>query len=133
MSEPSSTTRLRTPLGRVRGLGSAKEGAQHWWVQRLTSVALVPLILWLVASLIGLVGADYATFINWLRQPLNTILMIVLLAAGFWHLQLGLQVIIEDYVHHEAAKIAGIVVVKFATAFLALGGIFSVLKIAFGG
>jgi succinate dehydrogenase / fumarate reductase membrane anchor subunit len=117
----------------VRGLGSAKAGAQHWWIQRLTSVALVPLILWLVASLIGLVGADYATFVGWLRQPLNTILMIVLLAAGFWHLQLGVQVIIEDYVHHEAAKIASIVVVKFATAFLALGGIFSVLKIAFGG
>lgn len=133
MSEPSSTTPLRSPLGRVRGLGSAKAGAQHWWVQRLTSVALVPLILWLVASIIGLAGADYATFTGWLRQPLNTILMIVLLAAGFWHLQLGLQVIIEDYVHHEAAKIASIVVVKFATAFLALGGIFSVLKIAFGG
>lgn len=133
MSEPNSSTSLRSPLGRVRGLGSAKEGAQHWWIQRLTSVALVPLILWLVASLIGLVGADYVTFTAWLRQPLDTILTIGLLGAGFWHLQLGLQVVIEDYVHHEAAKIASIVVVKFATAFLALGGIFSVLKIAFGG
>jgi len=133
MSEPGSVERLRSPLGRVRGLGSAKEGAHHWWVQRLTSVALVPLILWFVASIVGLVGADHAAFAAWLRQPLNTILMTALLAAGFWHLQLGLQVIIEDYVHNDAAKIASIVVVKFAAALLALGGIFSVLKIAFGG
>ena len=125
--------RLRTPLGRVRHLGSAKEGANHWWAQRLTSVALVPLIFWFVASLVGLVGADHAIFTGWLRQPLNAILMTVLLAAGFYHLQLGLQVVIEDYVHQEAAKLAGLIVVKFAAALLALAGIFSVLKIAFGG
>jgi succinate dehydrogenase / fumarate reductase membrane anchor subunit len=134
VSQPSSETgRLRSSLGRVRGLGSAKEGAHHWWVQRLTSVALVPLLLWFVASLVGLVGADYASFVGWLRRPLNTILMTALLTAGFWHLQLGLQVIIEDYVHNTAASIASNVVVKFAIALLALGGIFSILKIAFGG
>lgn len=125
--------RLRTPLGRVRGLGSAKEGVNHWWLQRVSSVALVPLILWFVASVVGLIGADHATFVAWLRQPLNTILMTALLAAGFHHLQLGLQVIIEDYVHHEAAKIASLIVMKFAVVLLALAGIFSVLKIAFEG
>lgn len=124
---------LRSTLGRVRGLGAAKEGVGHWWAQRVTSVALVPLLLWFVASLIGLVGADHAAFSAWLRQPFNAMLMTVLLAAGFYHLQLGLQVIIEDYVHHAAAGVAANILVKFAVVLLALSGIFSVLKIAFGG
>jgi succinate dehydrogenase / fumarate reductase membrane anchor subunit len=133
MSQSNPSHRLRTPLGRVRGLGAAKDGVGHWWVQRLTAVALVPLILWFVASIVGLVGADHAAFVAWLSRPFNAVLMTVLLIAGFHHLQLGLQVVIEDYVHHEAAKFAGLVVVKFAAALLALAGIFSVLKIAFGG
>lgn len=120
---------LRSTLGRVRGLGAAKEGVGHWWAQRLTSVALVPLTLWFVASLIGLIGADHAIFTAWVRQPLNAVLMTLLLAVGFHHLQLGLQVVIEDYVHHEGARIAGIIAVKFAAALLGLGGIFSILKI----
>ncbi len=133
MSQSAQDRRLRSALGRVRGLGSAKEGVAHWWAQRLTSVALVPLILWFVASLVGLIGADHAVFTAWLRQPLNAILMTLLLAAGFYHLLLGLQVVIEDYVHHEPVKIASLIVLKFAVALLALLGIFSVLKIAFGG
>jgi succinate dehydrogenase / fumarate reductase membrane anchor subunit len=133
MTQSVQDRRLRSALGRVRGLGSAKEGVAHWWAQRLTSIALVPLILWFVASLVGLIGADHATFVAWLRQPLSAILVTLLLAAGFHHLQLGLQVVIEDYVHHEATKIASLIVMKFAAAVLALLGIFSVLKIAFGG
>lgn len=133
MTESTHNRRLRSPLGRVRGLGAAKEGVGHWWAQRLTAVALVPLTFWFVASIIGLIGADHAVFIAWVRQPLNTILMTLLLAAGFHHLQLGLQTVIEDYVHNEAARIATIITVKFACAILALGGIFAVLKIAFGG
>lgn len=133
MTHSGQSHHLRTPLGRVRGLGSAKEGVGHWWLQRLTSVALVPLILWFVASLVGLIGADHRIFAAWVSQPLNAILMTVLLAVGFYHLQLGLQVVIEDYVHHEAAKLASLIVMKFAAALLALAGIFSVLKIAFGG
>ena len=133
MTESTNNSRLRSPLGRVRGLGAAKEGVGHWWAQRVTAVALVPLTFWFVASIIGLIGADHATFVAWLRQPLNTILMTVFLAVGFHHLQLGLQVVIEDYVHNEAARIASVITVKFACALLALAGIFSVLKIAFGG
>ena len=133
MSQSTENRNLRSPLGRVRGLGSAKEGVGHWWAQRVTSVALVPLILWFVVSLIGLIGADHATFVAWVRQPLDAILLTLLLVAGFHHLQLGLQVVIEDYVHHEAARIASIIAVKFAVVLLGLCGIFSVLKIAFGG
>ena len=133
MTESTNNSRLRSPLGRVRGLGAAKEGVGHWWAQRVTAVALVPLTFWFVASIIGLIGADHAIFVGWLRQPLNAILMTVLLAAGFHHLQLGLQVVLEDYVHNEAVRIASVITVKFACALLALAGIFSVLKIAFGG
>ena len=133
MSQSSDNRQMRSPLGRVRGLGAAKEGVGHWWAQRVTAVALVPLILWFVVSLIALIGADHASFTSWVRQPLNGILLTLLLVAGFHHLQLGLQVVIEDYVHHEAARIAGIIAVKFIVVLLGLCGIFSVLKIAFGG
>jgi succinate dehydrogenase / fumarate reductase membrane anchor subunit len=133
MTDSTHNRRLRTPLGRARGLGAAKEGVGHWWVQRVTAVALVPLIFWFVASIIGLIGADHASFVAWIRHPLNTILMVLLVGVGFHHLQLGLQVVIEDYVHNEAARIASIITMKFAAALVALAGIFSVLKIAFGG
>ena len=133
MSQSSDNRQMRSPLGRVRGLGAAKEGVGHWWAQRVTAVALVPLTLWFVVSLIALIGADHASFIAWVRQPLNVILLTLLLAAGFHHLQLGLQVVIEDYVHCEAVRIASIIAVKFVVVLLGLGGIFSVLKIAFGG
>lgn len=133
MSQSSDNRQMRSPLGRVRGLGAAKEGVGHWWAQRVTAVALVPLMLWFVVSLIALIGADHASFTAWVRQPLNAILMTLLLVAGFHHLQLGLQVVIEDYVHCEAARIASIIAVKFIVVLLGLCGIFSVLKIAFGG
>ncbi|MFN4282271.1 MAG: succinate dehydrogenase, hydrophobic membrane anchor protein [Alphaproteobacteria bacterium] len=123
---------MRTALGRVRHLGSAKEGVQHWWAQRLTAVALVPLTIWFVASVAYLAGADHAAFAGWIARPLNALLMIVLLGAGFHHAQLGLQVVIEDYVHGEAAKLVSLIVVKFAALLLALAGIFAVLKLAFG-
>jgi len=123
---------MRSALGRVRHLGSAKEGVQHWWAQRLTALALVPLTIWFVASVAWLAGADHAGFTAWIARPYNALLMIVLLAAGFHHAQLGLQVVIEDYVHGEGCKLAALVVVKFAALLLALAGIFAVLKIAFG-
>ena len=91
--------RMRSPLGRARGLGSAKEGVEHWWVQRVTAVALAPLMLWLSIALIEGVGSSYTTVVNWLRAPLTTILMVLLLIALFYHTALGLQVVIEDYVH----------------------------------
>lgn len=124
-------TEFRSPLGRVLGLGSAKEGVDHWWAQRLTAVALVPLTLWFAASIVGLIGADYDTFLDWLSQPLVAILMLLFMGATFYHAALGLQVVIEDYVHGEAAKIAAIVALKLACAALGVAATFAVLKIAF--
>ena len=123
---------LRTPLGRVRGLGSAKEGTEHWWMVRLTSLALIPLTIWFVASVVSLAGADYPEVVNWLRSPVVAVLMVILIGTTFQHTQAGLQVVIEDYVHHEPAKLAAILFVKAAALVLALAGIFAVLRIAFG-
>jgi succinate dehydrogenase / fumarate reductase membrane anchor subunit len=124
---------MRTPLGRVRGLGAAKEGVAHWWAQRLTAVALVPLLLWFVASLVQMVGADHAHVVAWIAQPVVAVLLALLFIAGLYHLALGLQVVIEDYVHSEPALIVSLVVVKFGCWILAATAIFSVLKIAFRG
>ena len=123
----------RTPLGNARGLGSAKSGAHHWWMQRLTAIALVPLTLWFVASLIQLTGADHQTATAWLSSPVQAVLMLLLIAATFHHMQLGLQVVIEDYVHSESAKIVVLVLAKLASMLLAAAAAFAVLKIAFGG
>ena len=122
---------LRSPLGRVRGLGSAKGGTHHWWMQRLTAIALVPLTVWFILSLITLSGADHATAAEWLASPLPAVLMILLIVATFHHLQLGLQVIIEDYVHGEGMKLACIIGIKLASFALAVAAGFAVLKIAF--
>jgi succinate dehydrogenase / fumarate reductase membrane anchor subunit len=124
--------RLRSPLGRALGLGSAKEGVEHWWMQRMTAVALVPLALWFVAALIGHVGADHAAAAAWLRSPLTAVAMILLVVATFVHTALGLQVVIEDYVHHEATKIASLVLVRLACWALGAAALFAVLRVAFG-
>ena len=124
---------LRTPLGRVRGLGSAKEGVQHWWAQRLTSLALVPLTIWFVSSLVALAGAEHVDVITWLRSPVVAVSMVLLLGVTFHHTQAGLQVVIEDYVHDEGAKLALILAVKAVALIAALAGIFAVLKIALRG
>lgn len=123
---------LRSPLGRARGLGSAKEGVAHWWAQRLTAVALVPLIIWFVASICAMTGADYAAVREWVASPIVSILLVLLTVAVFHHAQLGLQVVIEDYVHREGCKIAGIVLVKFAAFALAVATILSIVRIALG-
>ncbi|MGE5146160.1 MAG: succinate dehydrogenase, hydrophobic membrane anchor protein [Candidatus Eiseniibacteriota bacterium] len=122
----------RTPIGRARGLGSAKDGTAHWWAQRLTALALVPLVLWFVISVVGLIGQGRGAVLDWIEQPVTAGLMILLIGAVFHHGQLGVQVVIEDYVHNEAAKLALIVLVKFAAVVLALTGILAVLSIAFG-
>ena len=123
---------LRTRLGRVRGLGSAKEGVNHWWGQRLTAIAMVPLFVWFAFSLVALAGAPHATVVAWIRSPVSAVLLIALLAAVFYHLALGVQVVIEDYVHTEWRKLALIIIVKLASALTALVGVLSVLRIAFG-
>ena len=122
---------LRTPLGRVRGLGSAKEGTHHWWMQRVTAVALVPLSLWFIVSLIRLSGADHAAAVAWLASPVTAVFMLLTIIGVFHHLQLGLQVVIEDYIHNEAMKVACVLGVKLASFALAVAAGFAVLKVAF--
>jgi succinate dehydrogenase / fumarate reductase membrane anchor subunit len=124
---------LRSPLGRARGLGSAKDGLHHWWMQRLTAIALVPLTMWFVASIVGLAGSDYAAFAYWFGKPTHATLMVLFLAVGFHHAQLGLQVVIEDYVSHHGWRIGLVVAVKLICFALAALGIVSVLSVTFGG
>ena len=124
---------MKTPLGAVRGLGSAKNGTHHWWMQRLTAVALIPLAVWFVASLVGLVGADFETARTWAAIPVVAIFLILFVVTSLYHFKLGLQVVIEDYVHHEGLKIASQMAVTFASILIAAASVFAVLKIAFQG
>lgn len=122
---------MRTPLARAIGLGSAHRGVEHWWTQRLSAIALVPLTWWFIAAIIAHVGVDYAAFIAWLRNPITSIVMVLLLIALFYHVALGLQVIVEDYVH-SAAKFAVLIAVRFACFVLGTIGILATLRIAIG-
>lgn len=124
---------MRSPLGRVRGLGSAKSGTEHFWAQRVTAVALVPLTLWFVYSVIALTGADHAAASAWVQSPVNAVLLLLLIVATFHHMQLGLQVVIEDYLHGEGLKIASLVIVKGGSLLLGVAAAFAVLKVSFGG
>lgn len=123
---------LRTPLGHVRGLGSAKDGTGHFWLQRLTAIALVPLSVWFAYAALGLVGVGHGGVVAWLQQPVPAILMLLLIATGFYHLKLGVQVIIEDYVHGEAFKLASQISVTLGCVALGVAGAFAVLKISLG-
>lgn len=124
---------MRSPLRQVRGLGSAKEGVAHWWAQRVTAIALIPLVLWLVTGLLSLIGAEHASVLAWIGSPVTAVLLVLLLTTSFYHAQLGLQVVLEDYVHHEGWKLVTILFVKFACLLLGLAAVFGVLKIAFQG
>ncbi len=123
---------LRTPLSKVKGLGSAKEGASHWWNQRLTAIAMIPLALWFSFSIALIAVADYATVTAWIGSPFSTVLMILAVGVGFYHGYLGLQVIIEDYVANEAVKIGMLIAVGLLALLFATVGVVSVLKISFG-
>jgi len=125
-----AATRMRSPLGRAIGLGSAKEGVEDWWLQRITALALVPLTLWFVIAVIRLAGADVDTVRDWVGHPLPAIFLVLLLIATFWHASLGLQVVIEDYAHAEFAKLGLVIVVRLACFALAVAGIFAVLSMA---
>jgi succinate dehydrogenase / fumarate reductase membrane anchor subunit len=120
---------MRSPLGRARGLGSARAGASHWWMQRLTSLALVPLTLWFLCAMIGMLGASRDDVVFWMSGPLPIVLMIALVIATFHHLQAGLQVVIEDYVHDDRLRIGSILLVKGLSLLLALACIISVLRL----
>jgi succinate dehydrogenase / fumarate reductase membrane anchor subunit len=120
---------MRSPLGRARGLGSARAGATHWWMQRLTALALVPLTLWFLCAMIGMLGASRDDVVFWMSGPLPIVLMIALVIATFHHLQAGLQVVIEDYVHDDRLRIGSILLVKGLSLLLALACIISVLRL----
>ena len=124
---------LRTPLAKARGLGSAKDGTHHFWVQRLTAVALIPLTVWFALSLASLATAGQAEVVTWMKSPLSATLMLSFIMAGFWHMKLGLQVVIEDYVHAEPTKMACLIFYNLIAIFLALAASLSVLKMLLGG
>ena len=130
--DPQNIQDMRTPLARAIGLGSAKGGVGAWWAERVSAVALVPLTLWLVASIIAHTGNDYATFIVWLRTPLTAIALILLLVALFYHTALGLQVVIEDYVH-SGIKFEAMIAMRLGCCALATAGVVATLRIAFSG
>jgi succinate dehydrogenase / fumarate reductase membrane anchor subunit len=123
---------LRSPLGRVLGAGSAKQGTQHWWVQRLTSVALVPLSVWFLVSLLTLPSFDHATVVAWMAQSPTALLLILLVLIGTWHSQLGVRVVVEDYVHGAGARTVSLVALTFAHGLLAAAGVVAVLRAALG-
>jgi succinate dehydrogenase / fumarate reductase membrane anchor subunit len=123
---------MRSPLGRAIGLGSAKEGVEHWWALRVTSIALVPLVLWFVVSVIRLTGSEHGDLVDWVSQPITAVLLVLLLIATLYHSALGLQVVIEDYLDNEAARLGLIIAMRLAHVLLAALGIFAVLRIAIG-
>jgi len=133
MNEMSKTNAavMRTPLGRVRGLGSAKSGTHHWWMQRVTSIALLPLTLWFVVSMLSLAGASYAQTRAFLAWPVNAVLMLALIGLTFHHIAAGLQVVVEDYVRKEMQRIAALLVIKGGCWLMALVCAFAVLRVAF--
>jgi succinate dehydrogenase / fumarate reductase membrane anchor subunit len=121
---------LRTPLARARGLGSGKTGTGHFWYQRLTAIVLVLLVPWLLGTLLSLVGADLATAQAVLARPYNAILMAALVVALFWHAKLGLQVVIEDYVHARAVELTLLVLNTLLCALGALASLYAIARIA---
>jgi len=122
---------LRSPIGRVLGLGAAKEGPAHWWSQRITAVALVALTLWFVASLLRFDPTDFAAVTDWVRSPVNAVLLILLIGVTIYHSMLGLQVVIEDYVY-GGLRVITLVTVNFVHYLIAAIALFAVLRIAFG-
>jgi succinate dehydrogenase / fumarate reductase, membrane anchor subunit len=120
---------MRSQLGRVRGLGAAKSGVGHWWGERVTSLALVPLTLWFIAAAIRLLGAPHEAVLDWMASPVTIVLMLCLVLTTFHHMHLGLQVVIEDYVHVESTRFLLLLGVRALTAILALLCIVSVLRL----
>jgi succinate dehydrogenase / fumarate reductase membrane anchor subunit len=123
---------VQSPIARVRGLGPAREGVGHWTRQRLTAISNIVLVLWFVFSAMALAGAGYEEVRAWLASPVPASLMILLVISTFYHARLGVQVVIEDYVHHEGAKIGSLAAVTLITFGLAVACIVAVLKIAIG-
>jgi succinate dehydrogenase / fumarate reductase, membrane anchor subunit len=124
---------LRSPLGRVLGQGAAKEGVHHWWIQRLTSLALVPLSLWFVLSLALLPSLDHQSVVQWMRSGWTAPLLVLFVVVTARHSQLGVQVVVEDYVHHGSSRTVTLIVLGFIHVLLAAAGVYAVLQVVFGG
>ncbi len=122
---------LSTPLSRVKGLGSAKEGTGHFWHQRLTALILIPLVLWFAFG-IAAMPVDHATLTGWIQQPAVAIALILLILATFYHAQLGIQIVIEDYVSTHSTRTVSIIIVNFLCLLFAVIGVVAVLKITLG-
>jgi succinate dehydrogenase / fumarate reductase, membrane anchor subunit len=123
---------LRSPLGRVLGLGSAKSGFRHWWAQRLTAVALAPLGLWFAVSMLALASTDYWSVAAWVAEPFNAVLLILLLLALLYHSSLGLQVVMEDYLPHGAGRLVAVVAMQFLHIALAVSGLYAIVTLSIG-
>lgn len=128
--ESSRQTILRTPLGRVRGSGSAKSGTHHWWMQRVTSLALLPLTIWFIASLATSAGMTHLEAAAWIGHPVNAVLLLAMIGLTFHHTAAGLQVVLEDYAKPEWVKITAVLAVKAICALLALAAALAVFRLA---
>jgi len=127
-----NATEFQTPLKRARGLGAAKSGAHHWIVQRITAIALIPLVLWIVCFALRIAFTDYAQARALVHDPLNAVLLLAFVIALFWHAQLGLQVVIEDYVHTQWLEITAHLAVKFFCVLGAVACVLAIVRIALG-
>jgi succinate dehydrogenase / fumarate reductase membrane anchor subunit len=123
---------LRSPLAHARGLGSAKDGTHHFWVQRVSAVALIPLSLWFVFSVAQLAGGDYGMVRHFVHAPSVAVTLVLFISAALYHSMLGVQVVIEDYIANEGTKIVTLLLMKFAHAIVAAAAVFAVLKVALG-
>jgi succinate dehydrogenase / fumarate reductase membrane anchor subunit len=123
----------RTPLGRGRGLGSAKHGASHWIAERVSAVAMIPLVLWAIFGVMRLAAGDYDVAVAWVGQPLNAVLMVLLVLVAFWHMHAGMRVVVEDYLHKMLTKSVLLILNLFVCVLMGGLAIFSILKVALGG
>ena len=124
---------LRSPLAKVKGLGTSPDATHHFWLQRLTALALIPLTLWFCFSIALLPNADYLAITTWLQSPFNAVMMILVVLISFHHAHLGMQVIFEDYIANHAYRLSAILLVKFTSYFMMILGVYSIIKIALGG
>ncbi len=124
---------LRSPVARVRGLGSARDGTHHWWLQRVTAVALVPLVIWFAVSLLRFAPEGQAAVRAWIASPITMVMLILAIAVGLWHAALGMQVVVEDYVHAKGWRIGLDMAMKFIAVIGSLAAIVAIFRIAFGG
>jgi succinate dehydrogenase / fumarate reductase membrane anchor subunit len=122
----------RTPLGRARGLGSAKHGAGHWISEKITAIALTPLVIWAVYGILRLAAGDYGFAAHWVQDPLNATLTVVTLAVSFWHMHSGMRVVIEDYIHKILTRSALLLLNLFVCGLVGALAVFSILKVALG-